>query len=272
MPESCLVLTLPVGNLTATSLGVAGYALHQRPGSGKHFIGHTVFAQLRPLAEFEFLDEGSWRAAADDAAMALRATDGGKKTKTALSNNALLTVPISAFSTLYLGKTGGELLALAGPTPLGTFGAGDSEENMTPADVAAAIGQPMAAPRTPRLYMVLAPVQFLVLSSLTPTEYTWYATHRAGKCFRQVVFTELAFDPPNLVNQGRFHAAREELVTDPDKKTKTVVNGEIYNHVPFESWVGYDGAKPGGLYVGDRSCAQLWRFPQPIPFAWNRAH
>lgn len=272
MSDSCLVLTLPVGNLTATSLDVAGYAHRQRPGSGKHFIGRTVYAQLRPLGDFKFLDEGGWRDSAEDASMALRATDGGKKTKTALSNNALLTVPISAFSKVYLGKTGGELLPLEGPAPLGTFGSRECGEHMTPSEVAAAIGQPGPASRAPRLYLVLAPVQFLVLSSLTPTEYTWYATHRPGKRFRQVVFTELNFDPPNLLNQGKFDSAREELTKNPDKKTKTVINGDIYNHVPFEGWVGYDGKQVGGLYVGDHEGAQLWRFPNPIPFAWDRAN
>lgn len=272
MPSSRLVLSLPFGALTATSLDVAGYAYHKRPGSGKHFQGRTVLAELRPMGEFEFLDEGGWRDAAGDAKLALAATDGGKKTKTALSNYAFVCTPISALAKMYLGKTGGEVLPLVDPTPLATFTQHACHEAMTPAEVAAAIGQPGPASRVPRLYLVLAPVEFLVLSSLTPAEYAWYATHRPGKLFRQLLFTELHADPTHLVSQGKFESSRDELAKNPAKKTKTVVNGDIYNNIPFEGWVGYDRQEVGGLYIGDRDAATLWQFPKEIPRTWERAY
>lgn len=272
MSSSRLVLTLPMGALTATSLDIPAFAYQQRPGSGKHFQGRTLLIELRALSEFKFLDEGGWRDATADSTRALAATDGGKKTKTALSNSAFVCTPISAIASVYLGKTGGEVLQLTGPEPVATFANHDCHEQMTPSDVAAVIGQEAPATRVPRLYLVLAPVQFLVHSSLTPAEYAWYATHRPGKRFRQVAFTELHGDPTHLISQGKFDANREELAKNPNKKTKTVVNGDILATIPFESWVGFDREEVGGLYIGDRDGASLWSFPAAIPRAWERAY
>lgn len=269
--SSRLILTLPVGNLTATSLDVAGLAYHQRPGSGKHFLGRTVLAELLPLDQFSFLPEGGWRDAHADAEAALREVEGGKKTKTALSCGAFFCTPLAAIQKLWLGKTGGEVLGLEGPDRLASYDWHDCHEHLTPTEVAAAIGQPAPPLRSPRLYLVLAPVEFLVLSSLTPTEYAWYSTHRPGKKFRQVMFTEVDADPSSMVSLGKYEHAREELTANPDKKTKTLVTGDIYDKLSFDSWLGIDGRRAGGLYVADADNAWLWRFPQPVPHLWDRA-
>lgn len=61
MADSLLVLSIPEGNITATSLGIEGFARHRSPGSGKHFKGRKLLVELavremRP--DFAFLDEG----------------------------------------------------------------------------------------------------------------------------------------------------------------------------------------------------------------------
>lgn len=122
---------------------------------------------------------------------------------------------------------------------------------MTPDQVARSIGQPPPASRAPRLFMVLAPTQFLMLTNLTPEEYGWYATHRPGKIFRRLMFTELREEQDEIAAPSRYEEAREELKADPEKKTKSVVFGECLNEVPFRDWVGYGEGVRGGLYVGD---------------------
>lgn len=273
MAEVNLILTIPQGVVTATSLGIEGLARHRSPGSGKHFVGRAVFADLalvdaRP--DFSFLDEGGWRDANGDAQAALTAVSSGKRTKTALSNNAFSATPVNAYRCCFLVKTGGEVMAMDPRQELVQFPAETCQEGMTPAQIASVLGRPEPPERRPRLYMVLSPIELLMLSNLTPEEYAWYATHRPGKMFRQVMFTELQTDQGHLAAESRFSDAREELVRTPTKKTKTIVFEDCINRVPFHSWVGYDRSAAGGLYVGDRHHLGLWRFPAEIPRAWER--
>ena len=60
MEQLNLILSLPQGAITATNLGVEGFAWHRRPGSGKFFQGRTIFFDLalsnrRP--DFTYPDE-----------------------------------------------------------------------------------------------------------------------------------------------------------------------------------------------------------------------
>ena len=69
MEQLNLILSLPQGAMTATNLGIEGFAWHRRPGSGKFFQGRTIFFDLalsnrRP--DFTYLDEGGWRDAMGD--------------------------------------------------------------------------------------------------------------------------------------------------------------------------------------------------------------
>src|SRR5512136_756183 len=100
-----LILIIPHSIVTATSLGIEGYARHRSPGSGKYFSGRTVFVDLaitdnRP--DFNFLDEGNWRDAYGDATASLDAVKRGKRTKTALSNTGFSCTPIGAYRSCYL--------------------------------------------------------------------------------------------------------------------------------------------------------------------------
>jgi hypothetical protein len=268
-----LILNIPHGSVTATSLGIAGYALHRSPGSGKHFRGKTIMIDLaldgsRP--GFAYDDEGGWRDAAGDTVSALAAVSAGKRTKTALSNSGFNVVPLSAYNTIHLVKTGGALLPLAGAVRLRDYVTHACHEELTPEQVAHTIGSLPPAARTPRFFMILAPVQFLLMTNLSPEEYCWYAAHRPGKIFRRVMFTELREDTYDLAAASRFKEAREELLAHPEKKTKSVVFGECLNGIPFHRWVGYPGGVPGGLYVGDRNGISLWPFPQAIPRTWDK--
>ncbi len=274
MAETKLILTLPQGGITATSLGFEGLARHRSPGSGKHFHGRKVMVELalagdRP--DFTFLDEGGWRDAQGDTTAAVAAVAGGKRTKTALSNNAFSCTPLEAYRRVCLAKTGGEVMELEDGIELHRFASQECQEAMSPADVARAVGLGDAGRRRPRLYLVLCPVELLLFSNLTPEEYAWYATHRPGKVFRQVVFAELKADQPQLAAFSRFADARDELGANPAKKTKTVVSDDCLNEVPFESWLGYDESAAGGLYMADRDRIGVWRFPAEIPRAWERA-
>jgi hypothetical protein len=103
---------------------------------------------------------------------------------------------------------------------------------MTPAEIAKVIGQPEPAHRKPRLFMTLAPVEMLVFSNLTPAEYAWYATHRPGKVFRQVMFAEVRADARHLVAEAIFHADKAELVNNAGKKTKTLLLGDSFKPHP----------------------------------------
>lgn len=273
MADVNLILTIPQGVVTATSLGIQGLARHRSPGSGKHFVGRAVFADLALDGKhpaFSFLDEGGWRDSNGDTRAALDAVASGKRTKTALSNNGFSATPVDAYRRCFLVKTGGEVMEMAPREELLRFQVDHTQEGITPTQAAQAIGQPEPGERHPRLYMVLSPIELLMLSNLTPEEYAWYATHRPGKIFRQVMFTELHADQPHLAAVSRFSDAREELLQSPAKKTKTIVFEDCINRVPFHTWVGYDRAARGGLYVGDHHHIALYRFPEEIPRSWER--
>jgi len=275
MTASRLILTVPQGMIIATSLSIDGYAAHRSPGSGKFFQGRAIFVDLATDGAkpgFTFLPEGDWRDATADAAGAMEAAASGKKTKTALSNNAFSATPISAYQNVYLVKTGGEMLQLASSGPLATFAAAQCNEGMAPDDIARAIGVAPPARRVPRLYMTLAPVEMLVLSNLTPAEYVWYATHRPGKVFRQVMFAEITAEPKHLMAESIIVDARAELAANSTKKTKTLMHGDVLNKIPFNTWIGYDREAQGGLYVGDRNGVSVWTFPEVVPRAWERAY
>ena len=274
MPDIHLVLSIPHGAITATSLGIDGLAWHRSPGSGKHFKGRKLFIELaikdgRP--DFEYLDEGGWRDAEGDTIRALEAAAAGKRTKTALSNNAFSCTPIEAYRRVFLVKTGGEVMEMEPGGQLHEFRSHACREEMSPAEVATAAGSPDHDKRRRRMYLVVSPIQILLVSNLTPIEYAWYATHRPGKVFRQVVFTELHSEQSQLAAQSRFTDARLELEVAPDKKTKTIVSDDCMNEVPFHTWVGYRRRNEGGLYVADQAHIGLWRFPEEIPLAWERA-
>lgn len=273
MPDLRLVLSIPQGGITATSLGIQGLARHRSPGSGKHFRGRKLFVDLavsngRP--DFEYLDEGGWRDAMGDTVSALAAAAAGKRTKTALSNNAFSCTPIKAYRSLFLVKTGGEVLELAPGEQLHTFSSSQCREEMSPAEVAVAAGSPDQDQRQRHIYLVMCPIQLLLVSNLTPVEYAWYATHRPGKVFRQVVFSELHTEQSHLAAQSRFSDARHELEIQPDKKTKTIVSDDCMNEVPFHTWMGYRQRSEGGIYVADQDHMALWRFPEEIPSSWEK--
>ena len=274
MKELHLILTIPYNIVIATSLGIEGYAAHLSPGSGKYFSGRTVLVDLaladdRP--DFKFLDEGGWRDAYGDTLAALEAVKKGKRTKTALSNNGFSCTPVRAYRGCYLGKTGGKLLPLELPRELLAFSNHECHAGLSTDQVAQAIGRPATAERVPRLYMVLCPAQLMMLSNLTPEEYAWYATHRPGKIFRQVMFTELRSIQPHIAARSRFENAHNELLEKPFKKTKTIVFEDCINRIPFPEWIGYKPEEHGGIYTADRNGVSLWQFPTPIPKTWERA-
>jgi len=272
MSETNLILTVPHGMIVATGLGLEGYAKHRSPGSGKYFRGKTIMVDLgleagRP--SFRFFDEGGWRDAAGDTVAALAAVQAGKRTKTALSNNAFSVTPLSAYRRVFLGMTAGALLELGPAAPMIEYVNHACHEELTVEQVARSIGRPSPSPRPVRLAMVLAPVQFLLMTNLTPEEYAWYATHRPGKIFRQVLFTELATEHPEIVAASRYQEARAELTEHPTKKTKVIAVGEFLDDIPYRDWVGYKSPARGGLYAGDRNGLALWPFPASIPRNWD---
>ena len=270
-----LVLSLPNGVITATSLGVPGYAWHRSPGTSGKFHGHSVLADLAlkdGYPAFEFMDEGGWRDAGADTRMALDAIRTGKRTKTALSNNAFNCTPLSAYEKVYLAKTSGSLLELQRGEKLVQFKSHASAENLTPDQIANVAGLPKVENRRARFYLVISPVEMLVLSNLTPAEYVWYAANRSGKIFRQMLFAELSHHTRDLAAREIFETAVRELAEAPMKKTKTITQGECFGRVPYTGWKGYREEVEGGLYGGDREGAYLWRFPKEIPHAWERAN
>ncbi|MGB4599155.1 MAG: hypothetical protein WBI04_04175 [Trichlorobacter sp.] len=273
MNDAQLILTIPHGNVTATSLGIDGLAKRRSPGSGKHFRGRSILIDLAcdgVKPGFSYLDEGGWRDAQGDSVAALAGVKAGSRTKTALSSVAFSAVPISAFQNCSLVKTGGEVVTLAAPRQLISYTNHGCNERMTSEQVADTIGQPSPAKRTPRLYMVIAPIQFLMLSNLTPEEYAWYATHRPGKMFRQVMFTELGHEEQHIAAESRYNDAKRELIEKVTKKTKSIAFEDCINQIPFQHWVGYHKKSEGGLYVGDRNGLSLYQFPDAIPHAWDR--
>ncbi len=274
MADVNLVLSIPQGTITATSLGVEGFARHRSPGSGKHFKGRKLFADLLTTGltpGFSFLDEGGWRNSRKDAATALAAAASGNRTKTALSNNGFSCTPVNAYKNVYLVKTAGNVMKMDTRKPLHTFADGKCHEEMSPAQIAEAAGLKEPEARKPRFYMVMCPVELLLVSNLTPAEYAWYATHRPGKIFRQVVFTELNSEQTHLAAQSRYRDAIDELSADPEKKTKTVVSDDCMNEIPFHSWVGFRRRRQGGVFVADSSHIDIWEFPELIPHDWEKA-
>lgn len=268
-----LVLSIPQGFVVATSLGIEGLARHQSPGSGKYFLGRAIYFDLAMEGmepAFSYLEERGWRDARQDTCAAIAAAHAGARTKTALSNNGFSCTPLDAYRRCVLVKTGGLVLELVDRGEVAQFAHHECHERMSPGDVARAIGAADPGCRQARLYMVLSPIEFIVLSSLTPAEYAWYATHRPGKIFRQIAFTELASDQTHLAAASRFADAREAMRREPEKKTKTIVTENCLNHVPLQAWTGY-GTDAGGLYVGDRLRLHRWAFPAPIPTAWDKA-
>ena len=273
MNKAQLILTLPHGNVTATSLGIDGLAKRRSPGSGKHFRGRSIMVELACDGEkpsFAYLDEGGWRKPGADSVQALAGVKAGSRTKTALSNDAFNCVPLSAYQSCHLVKTGGEALALGAAKELAKFTNHDCHERMTGNEIAKVIGQASPGQRAPRLYMIIAPVQFIMLSNLTPAEYAWYSTHRPGKLFRQVMFAEIGHEQPQLAAQSRFTDAQRELAEKVTKKTKSIVFEDCLNQIPFHDWVGYHQRVEGGLYVGDRSHLLLYPFPAAIPHSWEK--
>lgn len=272
--EISLIATLPQSSLVATSLGIEGFGWHLSPGSAKYFHGRSIFLEL-PHTEgkpsFAFLDEGSWRDAAGDTVAAIRAALNGKRTKTALSNDALNCVPIDAVKRCFLVKTSGRALELQGPREVVRFTEHSCDEALTSDQVGAKLGRAPDPRRGARFYMVLAPIELLVLSNLSPEEYAWYATHRPGKVFRQLAFAEVVgVAQRNLVAQSVLQEATQELMAR-SKKTKTLISGDLLNRIPFQDWVGFGNPAEGGLYLADRHHLEAWRFPNPIPSQWSRA-
>jgi hypothetical protein len=272
MSDLNLILTVPYGLIVATSLGLEGFAKHRSPGSAKYFRGETIQIDLALDGDkpaFRFLDEGGWRDATGDAIAALAAVRSGKRTKTALSNDGFNITPLAAYKRLFLVKTGGHLLEMGPAAPLLEFVNHACHQELTTDQVARSIGRPVPAARTSRLLMIVEPIQFLVMTNLTPEEYAWYVTHRPGKIFRQVMFTELVEEDHEVVAASRYEEAREELAAKPTKKTKVIALGEFLDDVPFHAWVGYRREAQGGLYVGDRNGISLWPFPTSIPRSWD---
>jgi len=268
-----LIMTLPHGNVTATSLGIDGLAHRRSPGSGKHFRGRSIMVELACDGEkpsFAYLEEGGWRSPGADSVQALGGVKAGSRTKTALSNDAFNCVPLSAYQACYLVKTGGESLALGAATQLANYTSHDCHERMSGDEIAGIIGQASPGQRTPRLLMVIAPVQFVMLTNLTPAEYAWYATHRPGKIFRQVMFTELGHEELHMAAESRYLDAKRELLEKSTKKTKSIVFEDCMNQIPYEHWVGYHQKAAGGLYVADRHRLLLYPFPAEIPHAWEK--
>lgn len=274
MPQQNLVLSLPQATAIATSLGIDGFAWHRSPGSGRHYQARKVFFDLR-LHEgspaFEFLDEGGWRDLAGDTRAALEAVRAGKRTKTAISNGAFACTPVGAAERAFLVKTAGDVLELARGGGVARFAGHEGSEELTPDQVARAAGQPAPSARRPRTYLVISPIQLVLLSNLTPAEYAWYATHRPGKIFRQVCFAELRNQKPPVAADSVFEEARRELEDNPVKKTKTIASQDCMNRVLFSDWKGYDDPRDGGLYIADREHVLSWRFPAAIPREWERA-
>jgi hypothetical protein len=274
MSDVNLVLSLPTGVITATSLGVTGLAWHHSPGTSGKFHGHSVLADLaleNSDPAFTYLDEGGWRDAMADTRMALAAARSGKRTKTAVSNTAFNCTPLSAYHRVYLAKSSGSLMELQPCEQIARFQGRASAENLSPNQIAEVAKLPAVEKRQPHYYLVISPVEMLVLSNLTPAEYVWYATHRTGKVLRQVLFTELSQHMRDLAATNVFETALQELTETPMKKTKTIMLGQCFARIPYSGWKGYRHEAPGGLYGGNCDGAVLWRFPKEIPHTFERA-
>jgi hypothetical protein len=267
-------MSLPTGVITATSLGVTGLAWHHSPGTSGKFHGHSVLADLalqNGEPAFKYLDEGGWRDPMADTLVAIEAARSGKRTKTAISNTAFNCTPLSAYRRVYLAKSSGSLMELQSCEQIARFHGRASAENLSPDQIAEVAKLPSVEKRQTHYYLVISPVGMLVLSNLTPAEYVWYATNRAGKLFRQVLFTELSQHMRDVAARDVFETALHELTETPMKKTKTIMLGECFARIPYSGWKGYRHEAAGGLYGGDRDGAVLWRLPKEIPHTFERA-
>lgn len=277
MKPSNLMLAIPQGSMIATSLDTEAFARHRSPGAGRYFEGKAIYVRLavedgKPA--FTFAEEGGWRDVVADTTHALAATaNDRKRTKTALSNGAFGVTPMDAFVEVSLAKTGGQILPLEAPVERVRYASHSYQwgRGLSSDEVSKAAGLEIPPSRGPRLYMIVAPIELVVLSNLTPEEYGWYATHRPGKAFRQVMFTELTGGGRGLVAEMMYEQAKAELEKNPSKKTKTVFAGNALNRIPYQSWVGYQDGRPGGVYVGDRERLVLWRLPATRSTSWERA-
>jgi len=82
---------------------------------------------------------------------------------------------------------------------------------------------------------------------------------------------ELNTEPSYLAAESISAGSREVLVTNPKKKTKTIVIRNCIDRIPFSSWHGYSATGRGGLYLGDRDHLAVYRIPADKPAAWERA-
>ena len=85
---------------------------------------------------FEYREEGGWRDTKEDTVAALAAAAAGRRTKTALSNQAFSTTPLTAWEQLYLAKSCGELLAMQDGGSVGLFSRHECSEGMTADEIA----------------------------------------------------------------------------------------------------------------------------------------
>lgn len=79
----------------------------------------------------------------------------------------------------------------------------------------------------------------VIFSNLTPEENAWCATHRHGKIFRQMMFTKISSERPQIAIQSRCAEARRELEEKMAKKTKAIVFGDRLNQILFQDWIDY---------------------------------
>lgn len=274
MTEIKLVLVAPQGAVIATSLGVEGLAKHNSPGTGKYFCERSVLFELAVAngePAFGYLDEGGWRDVRADTIVALAAVAAGKRTKTALSNNAFSCTPIDAHRSCFLVKTGGVVQPMHRHKDTVRFTGHSCHEGMSPDEIAVTSGTAPTPSRSRRLYLVLCPIELLVMSNLAPGEYAWYVTHRPGKVFRQVLFTELREELPHLAAPSRYAEAHKELAENPIKKTKTIVGEDCMSRIPFSSWIAYRRLGEGGLFTADRDHMVAWSFPAELEERWEKA-
>ncbi len=147
-----LILSVPHDMCTATSLGIDGFARHRSPGSGQIFQGRAIYIDLaveNGKPAFGFRNEGGWRDALADTTQALAECES-KRTKTALSNMAFSVIPMEAFRSVSLVKTGGHVLTLEAGGEKTKFKSHAWRLNMTPDDVAQEAGLPKPSARQPR--------------------------------------------------------------------------------------------------------------------------
>lgn len=158
-----------------------------------------------------------------------------------------------------LVKTSAKALSLSGPEKVATFTNHVCDSDLSTDEVSKAAGLPVPAQRLPRLYLVLAPVEFLILSNLTPEEYLWYSTHRAGNMFRQVMFTEVLPTSSRAWPKASTRAPCASWKTSA-RRPRPCCRATASTTCRSASGWGY-ASQSGGLYVGDRNHAMLAALP-----------